>query len=166
MSEAVKRANINGKTYIIGRLRASEGREILLLLLRNLGPGLGEALVGAAGVSGLAEMPAESLGRALQDVCLRLNADDLARASEAFGGVSSVVTGKTQVQLTPEFQDTHFSGALGAWTQWIIACVEFNYADFLGYLTNAAVSRAAANAASKNSSGNTQTDQDASPDEA
>jgi hypothetical protein len=142
---SVKRATLNGRQYLIEHLLHSQAREVFTILLRNLGPAAGEALVSIAQSGGsLSGMSPTALGRAVQDVCLRLNNEDLARVSELFGERTTVIDGNAKTELTAKKQDLFFSGRMAEWAEWMSLCVEHNYADFLGLLTRATNSQSAA----------------------
>jgi hypothetical protein len=130
---ATKQVTINGKTYHLGQLAHSKARETFFILLRNLGPGMGELIAQLASGGKLADLNLDprALGRAIQDVCLRLNDADAAAVSEAFGSVTVVVAKGAKVELTPKAQERHFQGALGEWLEWLGHAVAWNYADFL-----------------------------------
>jgi len=139
---SIKRAILNGRTYLIEHLLHSQAREVFTILLRNLGPAAGEALVSIAQSGGsLTGVSPAALGRAVQDVCLRLNDADLARVGELFGARTTVVEGQQKFELDAKRQDLFFSGRMAEWAEWMSLCVEHNYADFLGLLTRATSSR-------------------------
>lgn len=136
---AQKQVNLNGRTYIISSLQFADAREVFFILLRNVGPGLGELIASlSSGSLSLDSIDPKALGRAIQDVCLRLNAADAAAVSEQFGKCTTVIAGGKKIELTVKIQETHFSGAMGEWFQWLVECVKVNYPDFLAFLTRGA----------------------------
>ena len=133
---SIKQISLNGRAYHIGRLQHSQARGVFVLLLRNLGPGAGELISQlSAGSIKLSELDPKALGRAIQDVCLRLSDADLATISEAMGSVTQVVAKGVKVELTVKAMEKHFQGALGEWLQWLGHAIAWNYDDFLGLLT-------------------------------
>lgn len=136
---SVKQVAIGGRTYVLGRLQHSDSQEVFFTLVRNLGPAAGEVFAQIEIGKSLLEsnVSPKAIGRAIQDVALRLNAADAKFIGEQFGKVSSVIVGKSRKDLTPAFMEQHFSGALGEWFQWVWECIQHNYSDFLGLLTRA-----------------------------
>lgn len=133
---SIKQVTLNGRAYYIGRLHHSQARGVFVLLLRNLGPGAGELISQlSAGSIRFSEIDPKALGRAIQDVCLRLSDSDLASISEAMGSVTQVVAKGAKVELTVKSMEKHFQGALGEWFQWLGHAIAWNYDDFLGLLT-------------------------------
>lgn len=147
---SVKQVNIGGQTYVLGRLQHTESMEVFFTLVKNLGPAAGEVLTQLEAGKGLLDsnVSPKALGRAIQDVCLRLNATDAKFIGDSYGKVCSVIVGKARKELTPAFQEQHFSGRLGAWFQWIWECTQHNYSDFLELLARANVSAGSAPALS------------------
>src|SRR5262245_9735219 len=119
---SVKRVVIDGHTYVIGRLLHTPSLEVFTLVLRNLGPAVGEAVQAAikgGSVKSIAELNLDprAIGRAIQDVCLRLSAADAGRVGEAFAGVTQVLLpgGKGKLDLTKaDVYENHFAGRTGA----------------------------------------------------
>lgn len=139
---SVKQVTIGGRTYILGRLQHTPSQEVFFTLVKNLGPAAGEVFAQIEAGKGLLDssLSPRAMGRAIQDVCLRLNATDAKFIGDSFGAVCSVVVGKARKDLTPAFMESHFSGHLGEWFQWVWECVQHNYSDFLGLLTRASES--------------------------
>lgn len=135
----LKQVTLNGRTYHIGRLVHSQARDVFVILLRNLGPAAGELIAQLTAGKAL-QMDPKALGRAVQDVCLRLSSADLGAVSEAFGSVSVVVAQGKKIELTAKAMETHFQGAFGEYLEWLVVCVEHNYADFLELVTRASPS--------------------------
>ncbi len=129
---ADKRTIIGENTYLIGELDHIKAREVFFILLRNFGPGMSEAIARGA----LTALDGPALGRALHDMCLRLNAQDAETVSQYFGEVCSVLKA-TKVDLGDgKRRNAHFKGALAEWLKWLRECVEHNYADFLELLAS------------------------------
>lgn len=136
---SVKQVTIGGRTYILGRLQHTASQEVFFTLVKNLGPAAGEVFAQIEVGKTLLEsnVSPRAIGRAIQDVALRLNAADAKFIGDSFGSVCSVVVGKSKKEMTPAFMETHFAGALGEWFQWVWECIQHNYSDFLGLLTRA-----------------------------
>jgi hypothetical protein len=141
---SVKQVTINGNRYHIGRLEHTLALETFVLVMRNLGPGIGEALKDALkGGKGLKDLDLspDAIGRAVQDVCLRLSAADAIAVGQAFGTVCTVIpAGPKPAKLdlsNVKVYERHFAGRLGEWFQWVGVCMQHNYADFLELLTSA-----------------------------
>ena len=138
---------INGNSYDIGTLPIPQARAVFVRLSRVLGPVVGEFLVaafpqGAKGFSGLANVEISAVGRALQDLCLRLDEQDLKFISEAFAA-ECLVNRKPMAALF----DVHFAGMFGEMFEWLSACILHNYSDFFRLLTSGLASRSASLAA-------------------
>jgi hypothetical protein len=137
MDLPVREVDIGERHYTIHTLLLSKGQEVLIRLLRNTGPALGELVSGAkASAKGAPTTTAEALGRAIKDLCLRVDSADLTYIRTAFGEVT-YCNGQA---LQAKVQEIHFAGRLGEMTQWLEECIAHNYADFLAFALSAASS--------------------------
>lgn len=125
-----KSKKIGDVTYRVRQLKATSGRKILVRLLKVFGPALDAvdtkgginigALLGGA-LQGLDEETVDSLC----DTFAQQTEFELANGN--FVGLGEA----------GQF-DLHFAGKYVEMTQWLVFCVQVNFADFLGVLSAAA----------------------------
>lgn len=137
MAIATETVTIRGHKYLISRFPASTGRKVLALSSALLGPAIGEALANSKGdlkamFSGALDIPPAAIGKAIQDLALRMNEPDLTALCEAFGAVTRVVVGDAAHDLDLKYQDTHFAGAYREMLEWLLVAWRHNFADFFG----------------------------------
>lgn len=127
MSRPVTTVKIQGNTYKITALPATEGRRIYLKLAKILAPGLAKlpSLKDASNVDKLLGVVVGSLDG--------LDEDTLDQFCEAFGNSTEwVVSDKQQITLAPAAFGEHFCGQYAAMTQWLVECIKANkFIDFL-----------------------------------
>lgn len=139
--------------YSVTTCPASEGRRILVKLLKLLGPTLAPILSGVdtkglraratigTGETGepvgwsVLDMEGKTLAEALQEFSSRLSSELVEDLAATFGACSEVhLGGERALQLTLETQEEHFSGNYSEFTKWIAFALEVNFKDFLGVL--------------------------------
>jgi hypothetical protein len=128
--------DIGDRHYTIHTLLLSKGQEVLLRLLRNTGPALGELVAGAkaSAKAGVPTTSTDALGKAIKDLCLRVDSADLTYIRTAFGEM----TYHNGQPLSAKIQEIHFAGRYGEMVRWLEECIAHNYADFLALALSAA----------------------------
>jgi len=120
MLRKTEEREIGGLKYRVAQLGGIRAREVQLRLVQCLGPSVG-ALVGGDFAAAFGALKA-------------LGAADLAYFCDTFGEVSFVFTEDGKMPRIDKVFDDHFAGRTGDMWKWLLFCVEFNYADFLGEL--------------------------------
>ena len=113
----VVEAVINGTTYKIEKLGAKKGKEIMMMLLRVVGP----ALEGENKIAKFCELATDA------------QLDKLCDTFAATTRVSPEANPEVELALKDIF-DKHFAGHYGTMMLWLKACLEANYGGFLGEL--------------------------------
>lgn len=135
MDLPTREIEIGDRHYTIHTLLLSKGQEVLLRLLRNTGPALGELVAGAkASAKGGPSTSTDALGKAIKDLCLRVDSADLTYIRSAFGEL----TYYQGQPLTAKVQEIHFAGRYGEMVRWLEECIAHNYSDFLALALSAA----------------------------
>lgn len=129
MREAVRR-EIGGRSFKITQLGFRKSRQVFVRLAKALGPSL--ALV-ADNAKSIKDLPLAGMLRAAIE---NIDDHDLEWLADVFGETSQIEAGGGKWPfLTEGLREEVFGyGALGLFFQWIWACLEVNYADFLGPL--------------------------------
>jgi hypothetical protein len=117
---------IAGHEYVIGTLPLAKSQAVWLLLVKCLGPAIAEMMAKPGG------LPRQFMAAGLREVIGRLDNEALTHIRIQFGEVSR----RDGKPLDPATQELAFAGRLGEMFEWLQACVEHNYADFLAYGRN------------------------------
>jgi hypothetical protein len=136
---------IGNHTYKVRQLGASEGRKMLVRLVKVLGPVLAALLRATKGqklppakveetpeptAPEATEAPAEA---PLEVFCSRLSEVDLDYLVSTLGPCTEVILPDGRVQaLTLDVQEMHFAGSYGEMFKWLGFALEVNYSDFFG----------------------------------
>ena len=115
---------IGGYTYQVTQLGAKQGVSVAARLARILSPVIG-------GVEG--KPSGAALGSGLKAALAGLDEKDLIALSDAFAALTEVTGGEFESRtpkLAPMF-DEHFAGHYGDLVNWLLFCVEVNFASFL-----------------------------------
>jgi CYTH domain-containing protein len=133
-----KTKTIGNHSYTVRQLGASEGRKMLMRLIKVLGPVLSTLLTGEGGkakVKGWSflETPLADIGKALLTFSDRISEQDLEYLCATLGMATEVhfPDGKTR-PLTLEEQELHFAGRYSDMFRWLGFALEANYSDFFG----------------------------------
>lgn len=121
-----KSVNIDGDDYVITQLGAVTGRRIWLKLLKVIAAPM-RVLAGSHG--GLSE---ETIASALASAVESLDDATVDELYTTFGPRCTVRVGERMPELTGEVFDQHFAGRYVSMSKWLLECVLFNFADFLG----------------------------------
>lgn len=130
---------IGNHTYTVRQLGASEGRKMLVRLVKILGPVLATLLSSAPDKSkappklgwSLGSTKVEDLGKALEVLATRAQEADLEYLCSTLGMATTVgLGGGKEIPLTLEAQELHFAGAYGDMFKWLAFALEHNYSDF------------------------------------
>jgi hypothetical protein len=110
-----KTVTISGVEYQITQLGAKQGRAVLARLLKILGP------------AAEATNPVVELSKTVTE-------DELEFLCSTFAKVTQFSPESGKLFLLADQFDLHFAGKYGEMFQWLWACLEANYATFLGGL--------------------------------
>jgi hypothetical protein len=117
-----KEVEIGEHRYVLKALDAIEGRRLLANLVKALGPALKGADMSHGGMS----VAASILGGA----CAQITPELVDEICDAFAKRTEVKANGKSAKLSEMF-GPHFSRKYSAMVQWLGACLEFNFADFL-----------------------------------
>lgn len=153
---------IGNHTYRVRQLGASEGRKMLVRLVKALGPVLAALLRATKGQKlppakveesteatppeateeappevpkgwSIMDTKLEDLAGALEVFCTRLSEADVDYLVSTLGPCTEVILPDGRVQaLTLDVQEMHFAGSYGEMFKWLGFALETNYSDFLG----------------------------------
>ena len=107
---------IDGLVYDVTQLGGIDARNVLLRLMKSLGPSLGA----------LADSPLSAVFEKLA-----LSEADLGYFCEKFGSCSFVHLEDGKLPMLDKVFDDHFAGRTGAMVKWLVFAVEVNFSDFL-----------------------------------
>lgn len=131
---------IGNHKYEVRQLGTSEAEELLVRLVRVLGPVLGALLedVGGGikspkGIKSLLDMDVTTVSKALHELGMRLTVEDLRHLRTVFGNASVChqPDGKA-LPMKLEYQELHWCGRISDMFKWLGFCLEVNYSDFFG----------------------------------
>lgn len=135
-----KTKTIGGAKFSVTPLRWPKGREGLSRLIAVVAPTIGDALSKGASITAvLADAKfAGLLGDMLSALPQRFDEPTLKWFEDAFGACSTAEIGEVKVPLALDSDDKRAMAfeQLGylAFFQWVVFCLEVNYADFFGEL--------------------------------
>ena len=117
---------IGPRIYRVRQLKATQGRKVLVRLLKSFGPALDSLDKGKQNVGAL-------LGRVLSE----LDEETVDYLCDTFAANTEFdLENGNFIGLGESGQfDLHFAGRYADMTQWLIFCVQVNFADFLGVLS-------------------------------
>lgn len=119
--------------FRIRQLPFSPSRRVLVRFSKAVAPGLAKILGSAPSLAQLKETT--SLTEGIQELVDRVSDEDLEFFAEQFGKTTEFSqTGDKWPRLTAENRETVFAGNMLMFFQWLSACFEVNYADFLAVL--------------------------------
>ena len=123
--------DIDGNAYQVSQLTASEGRAMLVLLIKILGPSLGRLIDSSETTIG------SSISGAIFELSTNLTDQELKKVCETFGKYTMVsIEGKDQ-RLDLNLQEIFFAGKYGTMFKWLGFSLEANYRDFFESMANA-----------------------------
>ena len=130
---------IGNHRYEVRQLGTTEAEELLVRLVKVLGPVLGALLedVGGIkspkGIKSIMDMDITTVSKALHELGMRLTVEDLRHARTVFGNASTVhmPDGKA-FPMTLEQQELHWCGRFSDMFKWLGFCLEVSYGDFFG----------------------------------
>jgi hypothetical protein len=109
--------------YRISQLPVDDGIDVGVCLLKTIGP----ALLALVGGESLASLDRAALGDALT----KLSPADVKFLCKTFAEKTFVVLPDKKTPRLDHVWDTHFAGRYKTMGQWLVACVELNFPDFL-----------------------------------
>jgi hypothetical protein len=125
---------IGGTTYRVAMLPAKVGRNLLVRIVKQLGPGIAGALSGVSASGAQDNLAAMVLGasEAIHVLCARLQPDEFDAILDVFAKYTTLVLpDNVEPQLVDKF-DTHFAGRYDEMLSWAAFCMEVNFASFFG----------------------------------
>lgn len=127
-----KSRKIGDCTYTTTLLSASEGLAINPLLYRALGPAVAELAANLPeGDLSLGDLPWAAVTAAVKELTLRLDEADLRTLTTKFAAVTEVTLPDGKKPRLNDVFDVHFAGKYARMYQWLLFCLEANFADFL-----------------------------------
>lgn len=120
---------IDGIDFTHTQLGAKEGRKVLVMITKSVGPGLGKLLGETNAVSVTA-----AIGDAVKDLADSLTVSDLEMLCETMGRSTEMLWDGKFIQLTTDHQDIVFAGKYGTMFKWLWFCLEVNYSSFFDML--------------------------------
>jgi hypothetical protein len=124
---------IAGVTYRVSQLPAKVGRNVLVRVVKQLGPGLAGALSGAGSASaGVDNLGALVMGasEAIGMLCARLSPEEFDAILDVFARHTTIaLPNDVEPKLADKF-DEHFAGRYDAMLQWAAFCMEVNFGSF------------------------------------
>ncbi len=119
-----KQFQIGDSVYTVKPLGAITGRKVFARLVRALGRTIG-------GLDKAKELDRAAVMAAISAALDSLDDDTVDFLCEKFGESTTVLreNGRTPTLKGPIFDD-EFSGKYAAMTEWLVCCVEVNFADF------------------------------------
>lgn len=153
MATKTEETTIGANTYVVTQLGALQGRNVLLVLTRMIGPAVSGLIKGNTGerikVSkgendplALFDQWGGNIAGALEAWCAHASEKDFALVCDAFAERTKVRVPTTHsnaasvdVDLSKVF-DSHFAGSYGEMLLWLAFCVRFNYASFLSEIAS------------------------------
>lgn len=131
MAVEIKSKQIGDCTYRVRQLPAVQGRKVLVRLMKMFGPALGSMESNGNAEGNVLQMLSTALENLDEDMFDSL-CDTFAKYTE-FELPNGNYIGLGEQGMF----DQHFTGKMGQMTQWLVFCVQVNFADFLGVLSGA-----------------------------
>lgn len=132
---------IGGFTYRVRQHGYKEGRALLPIIMRAVGPTIGTLLEGVDIMGGKVDLEANlDLSRAMAEFSTSLSERDLAHISDKMAERSWILDGaKHQMACDdsgnaylPNVEEEHWPERYGDWLQWMAFALKVNFASFLG----------------------------------
>lgn len=135
-----QRRTIGEFTYLVRQHGYHEGRALLPIVLRAVGPTLGTLLEGMGGKGGLGLDSNLDISRAIAEFSSSLSEQDLAAISDKMAERSWIVDGakhglacdQSGNAHLPAVEEDHWPIRYGDWMKWLAFALEVNYSSFLG----------------------------------
>lgn len=125
--------------YTVNQLPPSQALDMLMDLVKMLGPGLAPIFSNAGSMAGIldkevADLRTEFFGEAVKALCVGLDKEVTKRVIKTLAGVTTVAPGG----LLGNIFEKHFMDhGLGAMFQWLPFALQTQYDDFFAVLGNA-----------------------------
>jgi len=129
VSIETKTFDVDGVTYRVTQFGAKKGRDVLVSVVKVIGPAIGRATNPDAAAT-------VDFGAALVEFCMALDATQLDKLCVDFAAQCEFSTdGERFIPLGKQGTfDDHFAGRYLQLTQWLKGCFEVNYAGFFSGL--------------------------------
>lgn len=120
---------VDDTKYQVTQLTTTEGADLYEELLRIVGPSLKDAsfLAGEAPETAVLRVMLGSIGSLPRGMVNRMG-KLFAKHSKVQATMGAA---ETAIEFNDAFYDEHFAGRMGHLTRWIMACLRFNFSDFL-----------------------------------
>lgn len=122
---------VDGQRYHFTQLPFKDARKLWVLLVKRLGPTVGQLLSGQS-LSQALDQDVD-IGGAIAQFASQLTDDDLDYVTQQLAKHCLFEHGGNWPRLSDEI-DTQFGGSLMHWLNWMRAGLEVNYGDFFGAL--------------------------------
>lgn len=125
--------HVAGHEIEMTHLPLVEARRTLVRLAQLVGPALSKSLAGAESIASLKAMQGEAakaIADGLGDLLTRIDDADLETLAETFGKACVLVEGDKRRPMRGPVREDIFAGRLTAFFAWLLACAEYQYADF------------------------------------
>lgn len=124
---------IGEHTYRVTQLGTFEGQEVLVRIVKLIGPSGSSFLDGLGAAAGSGEKIEASLAmgisEAVREVTTRLSGPDLLFATQKFAARTDIIYHDRAPTLANTY-DVHFAGAYDEWIGWLAFCLEVNFRSF------------------------------------
>ena len=117
---------IDGFTYRVRMLPAGEGFKLAAELTKRLLPAGGELAS-----SGIATSDAPALASTFRAIAERIDPDWMLSTAKLFAKHTEVELPDGKVPQLKDVFDDHFAGEYGRMVDWLVFCLEANFADLL-----------------------------------
>lgn len=143
MAVRTEERTIGEFTYRVRQHEYREGRALLPVVLRAIGPTLGTLLEGLQGGAGGKGLDANlDLSAAFSEFSSSLNEDDLARITDKLAQRSWIIGPAVKAHKMacdangdahlPTVEEEHWPSRYGDWVKWLMFALEVNFSSFLG----------------------------------
>lgn len=130
-----KTKEIGACSYSVQQLGALKGHQVLMRLLKCIGPAL-EGLEGK-------KLSEEVLAGMLAKVVSELDEGAVDYFCDAFAGSTTVLMPDGKAPFLNHVFDVHFAGKYLDLAKWLVFCMEVNFGDFFGEALKSAAKKSA-----------------------